>query len=129
MRYLGIDYGSKNIGLSLSDEAGQFAFAYSILKNNQEVVLEIKQICDKEGVGAIVLGESKNRDGSENLVMTEIRTFGHALSEVTSLPIFYEPEFYTTREAEQIIGKDVALDARAAAIILKSYLDKQKFSK
>lgn len=125
MRYLGIDYGTKNIGLALSDEMGQFAFSYSTIPNSRQVVEEIKSICDKEGVGAIVIGESKNRDGSDNVVMAQARAFVSDLQMVCDLPVFYEPEFYTSQEAERIAGKDADLDARAAAIILKSYLDKQ----
>lgn len=129
MRYLGIDYGTKNIGLALSDELGQFAFSYGVVANSRQIVDEIKAICDKEGVEGIVMGESSNYDGSSNPVMIDAKAFAQTLGEATNLPIIYEPEFYTTREAERIIGKDANLDARAAAIILKSYLDKQKLSK
>jgi len=125
MRYLGIDYGTKNVGLALSDENGKFAFAYGVLVNSKNLVNDIRSIADKEKVEGIVVGESKNYGGQDNDVMVEARVFVSSLQEICGCPIFYEPEFYTTREAERLIGKDADLDARAAAIILKSYLDKQ----
>ena len=57
MRFLGIDYGTKKIGLALSDESACFAFPHSILKfTTSQVVRNIKKICDENNVTKIILG-------------------------------------------------------------------------
>ena len=126
MRYLGIDYGTKNIGLAVSDEAGQFAFPLLVVKNDAQLLATLKELIRKEGVQSLVIGESKNFQGVDNPLMAETKKFAERLSAETSLPIFFEPEFLTSREAERVPGgKDEEVDARAAAIILRSYLEKQ----
>ncbi len=127
MRLLGIDYGTKRIGLALSDETGCFAMPYSVLANNKEVLNQVAEICLKEGIETIVIGESSNYDSSPNPVMVEIKAFAEILAEKTNCQVVFEPEFYTSQEAQRIIGKDNLFDARAAALILKSYIDKQKY--
>ena len=124
MRYLGIDYGSKRVGLAISDEAGEFAFAHSVLQNNVELLPEIKKIIAEKDVEVVVLGESKNYKGEENVIMKAIKEFKVELEKVTGLPVYLEPEFMTSAEAERIQGKNKMHDASAAALILKSYLDK-----
>ena len=57
MRLLGIDYGSKKIGLALSDESGQFAFSYDVIANNVKTLDSLAKICDKEKVEKIIIGD------------------------------------------------------------------------
>lgn len=122
MRLLGIDYGTKRIGLALSDEDGQFAYPHIVLKNNSKIIEQIAAICRGDRVGEIVLGWSLNYKRQENPLMKKIRIFQTALAEATKLPITLEDEVLTTREANQEIGPDNFTDARAAAIILRTYL-------
>lgn len=126
MRFMGIDYGTKRIGIALSDEAGQFALPRVVLANSKKVVAEIAAICRAEEVGKIVLGESRNFKQQANRVMKKITPFKQALAVATGLAIDYEPEFLTSRAAAREIGVDDFLDARAAALILKSYLDRKR---
>lgn len=126
MRHLGIDYGSKNVGLSLSDEEGTMAFPLKTVKNGASLFGEIKSIIKKESVGVIIVGESLDYAGKENPIMKKIRPFAEKLKAETGLPIFFEPEFLTSREAGHIQGENEKTDASAAALILKSYLDKKK---
>ena len=137
MRYLGIDYGSKRIGLSLSDEEGNMAFPYKIIKNDLELVDNIHNICGKEEVSAIVLGESTDLSDKPNKVMGCIEEFKRNLEGELDLPIYFEKEFMTTVEARGRAGKEVnnakkvgkvkqaAADASAAALILARYLDRK----
>lgn len=137
MRYLGIDYGSKRIGLSLSDEEGNMAFPYKIIKNDLELVDNIHNICGKEEVSAIVLGESTDLSGKPNKIMGCIEEFKRNLEGELDLPIYFEKEFMTTVEARGRAGKEVnnakkvgkvkqaAADASAAALILARYLDRK----
>jgi len=89
MRYLGIDYGEKRIGIALSDEKGKMAFAYGVIANRgtEKVSAEIKKICAENSVGKIVLGKSLNYKGELNPIMAEIEPFKTALEKETGLPL------------------------------------------
>ena len=126
MRILGIDYGSKRVGLAMSDPSGAFAQPYSVVKNSKSLIAEIKTIILEEGVSEIVLGESKNFKGQDNTVMEKIREFKTALEKETELSVVFEPEFLSSHQAAYFQGKHDLLDASAAAIILQSYLDRKK---
>jgi putative Holliday junction resolvase len=126
MRYLGVDYGKKRVGIALSDERGEFALPKAVLPNDRELIKKIKEICDENGVKQVVIGESKNYKGEENAIMENIRSFADDLKGVTRLPVVFEPEFLTSAAAERIQGKNEMHDASAAALILKSYLERNK---
>jgi len=126
MRLLGIDYGSKRVGLALSDEARHFAFPHDVLKNDRNLVKRIGDVCKKEKVGKIILGESLNYKGEMNEIMKDIQMFKLEIEESLNIPVEYENEILSSAEAERLQGKGDKLDASAAAIILKSYIDKTK---
>ncbi len=123
MRYLGIDYGAKRVGLAVSDEIHGFAFPYSVLENSPDLVGQIAQACKHESISEIVVGESKNFDQGENDIMKEIKPFVESLKVATGLPVHMHPEFLTSMEAERLQGNNQMHDASAASLILKSYLD------
>ena len=75
MRYLGIDYGAKRVGIAISDEGSKIAFPYVILENIKGLVGEIKTICAHENVGTIVIGESMDYKGAPNIIKKEIDRF------------------------------------------------------
>lgn len=124
MKYLGIDYGAKRIGLAVSDDGGEFAFPFSILENGKNIVEKIKKICEEEKIQVIILGESLDYKGNPNPIMKHIEKFKNNLEKEISIPIHFEPEFLTSREAEHLQEDNKKLDASAAALILKSYLEK-----
>jgi putative holliday junction resolvase len=134
-RILGIDYGTKRIGLALSDVGVQFAQPYSIVKNSKttggKAVAQIIDIIKSEQVSEIVLGESKDFKGVDNKVMSAIRDFKKMLEDALALesafvvPVIFEPEFLTSHQAQHFQGKHDLLDASAAALILQSYLDRK----
>ncbi len=127
MRYLGIDYGHRKVGLAVSDEAGSFAFPYQVLPNNSKLLEEIKNIVVKEKIGKIVMGESLSLSGEANPIQEDILIFKEKVEREIGLSVILEREFFTTWEAKRIIDENQAdqqTDARAAALILKSYLDK-----
>lgn len=124
MRYIGIDYGRKRVGVALSDESGTFALAHSVLKNDESLMKNLSKIIEEQKVEAIVMGDSKNYQGEENSIMKYVREFKKQIEETAKIPVYLEPEFLTSAEAERIQGKTDKLDASAAALILKSYLDK-----
>ena len=122
MRRLGIDYGSKRVGLALTDEAGDFAYPLVVLLNSAKLLDRIKTICANEQVGEIVLGESLNFRRQQNPIMRAILKFKLRLERTSGLPVVFEDETLTTREAHHELGKDAMTDARAAAIILRQHL-------
>jgi len=140
MRYLGIDYGSKRVGIAISDDGGTMAFPYKILHNNTELVDAIHNICGVEEVSAIVIGESHDLSGTPNKIMGSIEEFKRNLEGELDLPIYFQKEFMTTVEARGREGKEQnnarkvakedakSADASAAALILQRYLDKKNLS-
>ncbi|MBI3634553.1 MAG: Holliday junction resolvase RuvX [Candidatus Yonathbacteria bacterium] len=125
MRYLGIDYGTKRVGVAISDEGGTLAFPYAILDNGKGLVGEIKNICAHESVGAIVVGESLDYKGKPNPIMTKTNTFIKEIKEIINIPIILEREFLTTQQARFFQTERKRVDDSAAAIILQSYLDRK----
>jgi putative Holliday junction resolvase len=125
MRYLGIDFGEKRVGIALSDEEGKFAFPQTVLANDSELLKNIVDWCMQNNVETIVMGESRDYKGQINPIMWKIDGFRKQL-ETLGKKVIFEPEFMTSVQASQITGENKMLDASAAAIILQSYLDKQK---
>ncbi|HBM46207.1 MAG: hypothetical protein UT05_C0003G0019 [Parcubacteria group bacterium GW2011_GWF2_38_76] len=126
MRLLGIDYGTKRVGIALSDEAGVFAYPYSVIKNSKNLTKEIISICKKEKVEKIILGESLDYKGKCNIIVSDTNILKKMLEKETGLEVVYENEVLSSAEAERIQGKGEMLDASAAAIILRTYIDKNK---
>ena len=125
MRILGIDYGSKRIGLALSDEGRQFAMPLIVLNSNKNPLDEVLKIVKEKEISEIVMGESKNYKGEANVILTDSLNFKKEL-EANGLTVHLEPEFMTSANAERFQGKNDMLDASAAALILQSFLDKHR---
>lgn len=122
-KFIGIDYGTKRIGLALADEDTRIATPYQVIDNNDEVISRLVDLCKQESVHAAVLGESKNLSGDDNPVMKQIRSFKRELEEQADLPVIYVPEFFTSAQARRQPESEFKVDGSAAAIILQSYLD------
>lgn len=88
MKYLGIDYGEKRVGIALSDDGGNIAFPKEILENDANLVQAVADLCQRERVEAVVLGESRDYHGHENQIMKQVKAFQEKLSEKITLPIF-----------------------------------------
>lgn len=144
MKYLGIDFGSKKVGIAISDEEGKFAVPYRVLANESGLVEMISQIIRDQNIKWVVIGESKNFKGEDNKIMEEIKKFADLLKANTNIDIAMEPEFFSSVQAERELNqrrpdhhggarnsrrskpKDDSLsDARAAAIVLQSFLDRK----
>lgn len=125
MRILGIDYGTKRIGIALSDEGGTIAFPKEVLENSKNTTDRIAGIAHEAQAGVIVVGESKDWGGRENPLMGDIRSFKKSLED-KDFTVVLEPEFFSSVEAGRFQGVGEKHDASAAAIILQRYLDKQK---
>ncbi len=126
MRILGIDYGEKKIGIAISDENAKFAFPNTVIDNTSisNVLKTIKIICDKNNIGKIVIGQSLDFKGQPNPIMKRIEKFKTFLEERLNLPLEFENEVLTTKQAERSMGKSEKTHSSAAALILQSYLDR-----
>ncbi len=131
MRYLGVDYGTKKVGLALSDEAGLMGFPHAVVPNTGALVDTVARLIAEKDVQVVVVGESRTLDGGLNPVAQAARAFGEDLSARTGVPIRYESEVYTTAAARRLPQKQpksrarrsrAPVDASAAALILTSYL-------
>ena len=122
---MSIDYGSKNVGIALSDESGSIAFPKEVLQNDAMLLPHLLDLIKAERVSEIVIGHSLDNKGEENPIMKGARLLGENLKTQAELPVSLEPEFYTSKEAERIQGETDVSDASAAAIILNSFLQKK----
>ncbi len=123
-KLMGIDYGSKRVGVALSDDGAEMAFPEVVLQNDKTLFDNLRELIEKKEVTEIVVGESKDFKMRANTIMKDINIFCDKIKEEFDLPVHLEPEFLTSHQAEYFQGKTDMLDASAAAIILQSYLDK-----
>jgi putative Holliday junction resolvase len=128
MRLIGIDYGTKRVGIALSDAGGNMGFPHAVFTNDQDLLKNVLAVARANDAELAVLGESKDNAGADNPVMASVRKFAAALEEA-GLRTASEPEFYTSAEARRGPEKEErparageAVDASAAALILNSFL-------
>ena len=141
MRFLGIDYGTKRIGIAISDENGRLAFPKEIVLNDKNTIDKIGEILKKEKIDEIVVGESVDFSGKLNILSAQIDFFIKDLEERFELSVRKQKEFLTSVEARKSKDgkekfnqkqahsklkqkKSGHIDASAAALILQRYLDK-----
>ena len=124
MRYLGIDYGSKRLGLAISDEHGGFAFPHQTIPNDGKALKTLASIIESESVGAIVVGDTRSLEGEANKVTAESDEFVEELTAFVDIPVSRAREGHSSAEAMRYapVGKKHD-DSAAAAIILQRFLD------
>lgn len=123
MKYLGIDFGTKRVGLAVAPDNGTIAFPLRVIPHTSSLVDDVSNICLNEGVGTIIIGESLNNNNQPNPLMKKIIPFADALRLKTGLPVEFMNEAFSSREAMHLQGDNNQNDASAAAIVLQSYLD------
>lgn len=124
MRYLGIDYGEKRIGIAISDEEGTIAFPRVTLRNSPSMYLEIKKMCDEENIGKIILGIPISFSGELSAQAKAVQRFGDALRAAVGVPIEYQNEIFSSKIAQDSGVKKEKNDQSAAAVILQGWLDR-----
>jgi len=124
MRYLGIDYGTKKLGIATSDERGELAFPREVLVNNAVLLEKVMEIIKEVEAEEVIIGESKNFKGKDNPVMKYAEKFAESLKS-EGVKVSFEPEFMTSEQARKWQGNNDKIDASAAAIILQSFLDRK----
>lgn len=125
MRYLGIDYGSKRVGVAISDESLTFALPVSVIQNTPDLLAEVRKLSAEYATKEIVIGESRKFDMTANKILPEIMKFKESL-DTEGFATYLELEFMTSQEAEREQGKNAKSDASAAALILQRFLDRKR---
>lgn len=149
--YLGVDFGKAKIGLAIADSETRIAFSYGVLKNNRELVNNLKNIIKKEEIGKIIVGDSSQissppaKEGTRGVVFSaqqkplrptdtspwQGRRFGKLLEKM-NIPIEYQSEIFSTQQAERNLKEKGSKrikrfdDQEAARIILQSWLDRTR---
>ncbi len=136
MKYLGLDLGSKTLGIATSDALGMIASSNGTLRhdgNYDKLIDEIAIIVKEKKIDEIVLGLPKNMDGSLGEKALLSQDFAKKIEDRLSLKVHLIDERLSTREAQRmLIAGDASrakrkqvIDGVAATIILQSYLDRK----
>ncbi|MBQ3021089.1 MAG: Holliday junction resolvase RuvX [Bacilli bacterium] len=136
MRYLGLDLGTKTLGLAMTDKLGIIASPYKVLRyfDVNKLIDELIDIIHEEKVDELVLGLPKNMNNSLGFASERSLYFKELLENKIDLPIHLVDERLSTMEAEnRLIFSDTrrdkrkqVIDAYAASIILETYLKSKK---
>ena len=126
MRYLGIDFGTKNLGIAISDEAGSFAFPREVLVHDARIFDTLAKMAARENVGAIIIGDTLTLNGGPNDITAAAEEFSKKIGTQLALPVHRIREAWSTQEAARFApqGKKHN-DASSAAILLQRFLDAQ----
>ena len=138
MKCLGLDLGTKSLGVAISDITGSIASSYKTIHFDEEdyegAIKELIPIIETEKPQKIVLGFPKNMNGTLGPRALATLSFKTLLEEHFDLEIILQDERLSTKEASlYMIEADVSrkkrkkkIDALAASIILQTYLNKRK---
>lgn len=134
--YLGIDYGKKRIGLAVGHK---FPSGIGVLDGDRDdhlIVEDISDICHEEEIEKIIIGFPERHHGEAGTLANEIKHFSQAVHKKTNLPVIFEPEAFTSTEAEEFLKKytkdrghvsarrNGKVDELAAILILEQYINK-----
>lgn len=135
MKYLGLDLGSRTLGLAISDSLGMFARAYDTLRFEDDdyeyAINETINICKKEDINEIVLGNPKHMNGDEGIRSQISYDFKKKIEEKSDIKVHLLDERLTTVRVDKamIMGnmsrqkRHQKKDEMAAVVILQDFLD------
>jgi putative holliday junction resolvase len=137
-RYLGLDYGGRRIGVALSDPGAIIAQPLETITVTgvTDAVGKVCRVIAEHGVIAVIIGLPLSLSGRESETTAEVRKFAERLGAACPVPIHFEDERLSSRQAEMILhshGKKIKgnkgkIDRISAAVILQSYLDRLNIS-
>lgn len=136
MKYLGLDLGSRTLGIAKSDSGGLIASSYKVIRHSEEydrLLEEVKNLCTELEIDEIVLGFPKNMNNTIGPKGELSLNFKEKLEKLINIPVHLEDERLTTKSATDMLimgnvsrkDRKKVVDAVAATIILQSYLDKK----
>ena len=137
MRLLGLDVGSKPVGVAISDELGITAQKLETIQIDETKynfgMRPLKKLVRQYDVDGFVLGLPKNMDGTSGNSVARSKAYGKRLEEKFNLPVYYSDERLTTIESRRVLIEDAGMhdrkkrkqviDQMAAVLILQNYLD------
>ena len=138
MRYIGLDLGTKTLGVSISDKLGILASSYKTIKFENEdyrsLIPELKSIVEEYKITTAILGLPKNMNNSLGFASERSINFKKLIEENINIEVILEDERLSSVEANNVmINADLSrkkrkekVDALAATIILQRYLDRRK---
>lgn len=139
MRIIGLDYGTKTVGVAVSDELMLTAQPYETIERKspgklRQTLAEIERVITEYNCERIVLGYPKNMNNTEGERVRATEEFKESLERRTGLEVVLWDERLTTVEAERILmesgvrreNRKQYIDKMAAAVILQNYLDREK---
>ena len=135
---MGVDFGTKRLGIAVSDLLRTIASSYKIIerKNWENDILQIKNIIKEKQIGAIIYGLPLQMNGQEGEIASKVREFADKVHKETSLPYMFWDERLSSSAVENFLIKEVdlsrskrkkVLDASAAAYILQGALDRLQY--
>ena len=135
MRYLGLDLGSRTLGVAVSDKTGLIASNYTVIRHNEEydkLIEDVKKLVDELEIDTVVLGFPKNMNNTVGPKGELSLEFQKKLLKELDIPVVLQDERLTTKSAHDILiegnmsrkNRKKVVDSMAASIILQSYLDK-----
>lgn len=138
MKYLGLDLGTRSLGIAISDSTKTIATTYGTIHFNEKdyeyAIDNIATIMEKEPIEKFILGYPKNMNGTIGPRALETLEFKKMLEEKFDIPVELQDERLSTKEASgYMIEADMSrkkrkqkIDSLAANIILQTYLDKRR---
>lgn len=137
---LGFDYGSKRLGVAVSDLMRSIATSYKIIYRSswEKDLAEIKKIVNEKEIGGFVFGLPLQMNGEEGDIAKEVRAFANKLTTEIPLPVLFWDERLSSSAVEKFLINDVdlsrakrkkILDSSAAAYILQGALDALQYKK
>lgn len=136
MKYLGLDLGSRTLGISVSDNLEICATSLKTIRHNEEyekLLEEVKKIVSDLQIDGIVLGFPKNMNNTIGPKGELSLEFKNKLEEILDIPVYLEDERLTTKSATDLLitanvsrkKRKKVVDSLAATIILQSFLDRK----
>ncbi|MDO4333251.1 MAG: Holliday junction resolvase RuvX [Eubacteriales bacterium] len=142
MRIMGLDFGSKTVGVAVSDPLLITAQGIEIIRRKEEnklrqTLARIEELILEYEVSEIVLGLPKNMNATEGERVEKTKEFADKLSRRTGLPVVFRDERLTTVAADKAMmeagirreNRKEHVDKLAAVFILQSYLDQKAMQK
>ena len=134
MKYLALDIGEARVGVAASDESGIVVRPLTYIQVGNKLMAELGKIIEEEKPGKVIFGIPRHQNGEEGEAAPQIRSFSDVVRHEFSVGVDFEDESATTVEAiarlkEQKVPREKykeLVDAEAAAVILESYLSRQK---
>ena len=121
MKILGIDYGTKRIGLAWADTTLGVVLPFGIVKT----IPSLSKLIQEEKVDKIVLGFPIGLNGKENANTERVKAAGFEIQKATDITVEYFDERFSSQAADAA-GGGVSRDERSAMIILEGYLERRK---